>query len=211
MAPAVSPDGRYIVFESGRTGGPHIWRMDIDGSNPKQLTDQFDFHAQWSPDGQWIVYQSNANNRQAIRKVSFSGGQSTQLNDEGTFADTPALSPDGKQVACYYQTDPNGPAKLSIVPIAGGPPTKTFAAQVTGVHQTELRWTPDGRAIVYVVTRAGVSNLWAEPVDGSAAKQLTNFTTDLIFAFDFSRDAKQLALSRGTRTSDVILISDFKQ
>ena len=211
IAPAVSPDGRYIVFESGRTGGPHIWRMDIDGSNPKELTDQFDFDAQWSPDGQWIVYQSNANNRQAIRKVSFSGGQSTQLNDEGTFADTPALSPDGKQVACYYQTDPNGPAKLAIVPIAGGPPTKTLAAQVTVVHQTDLRWTPDGRSIVYVVTRGGVSNLWAEPVDGSAARQLTNFTTDLIFAFDFSRDAKQLALSRGTRTSDVILISNFKQ
>jgi len=211
VAPAVSPDGRHIVFESGRTGGPHIWRMDIDGSNPKELTDQFDFDAQWSPDGQWILYQSNANNRQAIRKVSFSGGQSTQLNEEGTFAGAPAVSPDGNQVACYYQTDPNGPAKLSIMPIDGGAPTKTFATQVTGVHQTKLSWTPDGRAIVYVVTRGGVSNLWAQPIDGSAARQLTNFTSDLIFAFDFSRDAKQLALSRGRRTSDVILISNFKQ
>ena len=41
-------------------------------------------------------------------------------------------------------------------------------------------------------------------------KQLTNFKTDQIFWFDFSRDGKQLALSRGTQTSDVILIRDFR-
>ena len=61
------------------------------------------------------------------------------------------------------------------------------------------------------VTCGGVSNLWAQPIDGGAPKQLTDFKNDLIFAFDFSRDGKQLALSRGTLTSDVILISNFKQ
>jgi Tol biopolymer transport system component len=73
-----------------------------------------------------------------------------------------------------------------------------------------LRWTADNRAIIYVLTRNGVSNLWAQPLDGSAPKQLTNFTSDLIFAFDFSRGGRQLALSRGTRSSDVVLISNFK-
>jgi hypothetical protein len=60
------------------------------------------------------------------------------------------------------------------------------------------------------VTRNGVSNLWAQSIDGSPPKQLTNFTTDRIFGFAFSRDGKQLALSRGTQASDVVLISDFK-
>ena len=36
--PAVSPDGRYIVFSSASAGTTDIWRMDIDGGNPKQLT-----------------------------------------------------------------------------------------------------------------------------------------------------------------------------
>src|SRR5690606_16649666 len=31
---AVTPDGRYIVYTSGREGGHNIWRMDIDGGNP---------------------------------------------------------------------------------------------------------------------------------------------------------------------------------
>jgi len=37
---------------------------------------------------------------------------------------------------------------------------------------------------------------------------LTDFKADRIFWFDFSRDGKWLALSRGTQTSDVVLISD---
>ncbi len=209
VAPAVSSDGRYVAFQSGKVGGPHIWRIDIDGSNPKELTDRFDFNPQWTPDGQWIVYESWVKNRREIWKVPFNDGQPVQLNEKGAFY-FPSVSPDGQQLACYYHTDPNAPAKLSIAPVDGGQPTKTFAAELN-IQDSYVRWTPNGRAIVYLLTRGGVSNLWAQPVDGSAPKQLTNFTNDLIFAFDFSRDGKEIALSRGTRTSDVILISNFNQ
>ena len=37
--PSVSPDGRYVVFQSNRSGNRNIWRIDADGSDPKQLTD----------------------------------------------------------------------------------------------------------------------------------------------------------------------------
>src|SRR5262249_41889363 len=35
--PAISPDGRTMVFQSDRSGTQHLWRMDLDGSNPLQL------------------------------------------------------------------------------------------------------------------------------------------------------------------------------
>jgi Tol biopolymer transport system component len=73
-----------------------------------------------------------------------------------------------------------------------------------------LRWTPDGRALTYIDTINGVSNIWSLSLDGGPPKQLTDFKTDQIFWFDFSRDGKQLALSRGTQTSDVILIRNFR-
>jgi Tol biopolymer transport system component len=66
------------------------------------------------------------------------------------------------------------------------------------------------RTLNYIDTINGVSNIWSLPLDGGRPKQLTDFKTDQIFWFDFSRDGKQLALSRGTQTSDVILIRDFK-
>ena len=203
--PFVTPDGRHIVFVSDRTGTPHIWRMDFDGASPKQLTDRFDVYPYVSPDGQWVVYVNNAN-KETVWKVAIDGGQPVQITDKHSH--WPVISPDGKQIACGYE-EPNTPFKLAILPFEGGQPIKTLALP-NGIPATNLRWIPDGRAIVYGVTRNGVTNLWAQPVDGSPPKQLTNFTSDRIFFFDFSRDGKQIALSRGTVTSDVVLIGNFK-
>ena len=49
-----------------------------------------------------------------------------------------------------------------------------------------------------------------QPLEGGEVKQLTQFTSEQIFWFDWSRDGKQLACSRGRITNDVVLISDLK-
>jgi Tol biopolymer transport system component len=202
--PSTSPDGRYIVFSSDRTGAPHIWRMDVDGGNQKQLTDKADDRPDCSPDGRWVVYVSTAN-KDTIWKVGVDGGQPLQLTEKLSFS--PAISPDGKQIVCFYLEDQNSPIKLAILPFQGGQLVKTLP--LAGQAGTNLSWNADGSAVVYVVTSGGVSNLWAQPVNGTQRKQLTDFASERIFAFDFSRDGKQVALSRGTQTGDVVLI-DFK-
>ncbi len=53
-----------------------------------------------------------------------------------------------------------------------------------------------------------MANIWRQPVEGGAAVQITNFTTNRIFNFAFSPDGSQLALSRGTFNSDVVLIEN---
>jgi serine/threonine protein kinase/Tol biopolymer transport system component len=202
--PSTSPDGRYIVFSSDRTGAPHIWRMDVDGGNQKQLTDKADDRPDCSPDGRWVVYVSTAN-KDTIWKVGVDGGQPLQLTEKLSFS--PAISRDGKQIVCFYLEDQNSPIKLAILPFQGGQLVKTLP--LAGQAGTNLSWNADGSAVVYVVTSGGVSNLWAQPVNGTQRKQLTDFASERIFAFDFSRDGKQVALSRGTQTGDVVLI-DFK-
>ena len=71
-------------------------------------------------------------------------------------------------------------------------------------------FTPDGRALVYPVREAGVDNLWLQPLDGgaSAGKRITNFTTDLIDAYHFSLDGKQLGVLQRHAVSDVVLLRD---
>jgi len=55
-----SPDGKYIYFNSSRTGTMQIWRMKPDGSDQEQLT--FDKYNDWfphvSPDGKKLVFIS---------------------------------------------------------------------------------------------------------------------------------------------------------
>ncbi|HYJ46850.1 MAG TPA: hypothetical protein VEV81_09575, partial [Pyrinomonadaceae bacterium] len=73
-----------------------------------------------------------------------------------------------------------------------------------------VRWTPDSRALTYVDNRNGVSNIWSLPLDGSAGKPLTDFKSERIFGFNWTYDGRQLAVTRGSMSSDVFLIKGFK-
>ena len=56
--PNYSSDGKYIYFNSYRTGHMQIWRMLADDSKPEQLTfdENFNWFADPSPDKKCIVY-----------------------------------------------------------------------------------------------------------------------------------------------------------
>ena len=213
--PAVSPDGRYIVFSLEQAGTFNVWRMDIDGGNRKQLTDS-GFSNSLSPDGRWVIYTAGVSGVSNLWKVSIDGGEPVRITDYRS--GMPAVSTDGKSIACLYREQENSPFKIAIIPFEGGQPTKLLdlppgyntAEITTGVPQA-LHWTPDGRSFAYIVTRDGVSNIWSIPIDGGAPKQLTNFTTDQIAWFDLSRDGKPTLFSRGATTKDVVLISGFRK
>ena len=96
----------------------------------------------------------------------------------------------------------------------GGAPIKVFdfpeffGTLSGGYYSQVIAWTVDGKALTYIDTKDGVSNIWAQPIDGGPKRQLTNFKADLIFNYAWSRDGKKLALARGSKTSDVVLIRD---
>jgi TolB protein len=205
---SVSPDGRYVVFDSTHSGAYQIWRIDIDGSNAKLLVSQGGFAPTLSPDGQWVIYSSFGAGGFNISKVSIDGGEPVPLINKNAFV--PSVSPDGKVIACYLVDEKTRASKAALFPFAGGEPVKLFdLPQVAGQTTPPVRWTPDSHAFTYINTRGGVSNIWLQPVDGGEPRQLTDFKSDLIYWFDWSRDGKQLALSRGTQTSDVVLISNL--
>ena len=204
--PSVSPNGRYIVFASDRTGTFNIWRMDADGGNPKQLTNSgSDFRPDCSPDGKWIVYQrgDGASGKPTLWKVSVDGGDPVQLTDINS--SVPAISPDGKLIACRFVDATDDSKKIAIIPFGGGVPVKTFG--ITIKPWQRVRWTSDAAALTYIDVRGGISNIWRQPLDGGPPSQLTFFKADQIFSYDWSRDGKQLACERGLETTDVISIS----
>ena len=55
-----------------------------------------------------------------------------------------------------------------------------------------------------------VTLLWEQPLEGGKPKQLTTFTDGQIFGFSWTLDRKELLLTRGNTTSDIVLMSNFR-
>jgi len=186
-----------------------LWKAGIDGSAARVVTSGPGFGADCSRTDESVIYTTFSTGGFRIWKGSADGGNDVQLIDK--YALIPSISPDGKSIACFYVADSTRATKLGIFPVEGGEPINQFDLLVNaGSGTPNVRWMPDGRAVAYIASQGGVSNIWVQPIDGGPPKQLTDLTTGRIFWFDISRDGKQLALSRGTQTSDVVLMKDFR-
>jgi Tol biopolymer transport system component len=105
--PDWSPDGRQIVFSSGRDGNFELYVMDADGSNVRRLTNtpEDEITPRWSPDGSQIVYVFRKTVEYGLYDthlllMSADGSQVEQLTN-GLYEndDEPAWSPDGRYLA----------------------------------------------------------------------------------------------------------------
>jgi Tol biopolymer transport system component len=204
--PEVSADGRYLVYVSNRTGSPNVWRMDIDGGNQKQLTQgNSDTSFDISSDSKWVVYSSGKSGTVTLWKASIEDSNAVRITDQFSFA--PVISPDGKLVA-FLALDPESHRfRPAVIPLSGG---RITFLQGFPADASYFQWTRQGRALSYLLTRNDVSNVWSQPLEGGKAAQLTHFTSGLIFYYAWSLDGRQLAVSRGTRNSDVVLFSSLK-
>src|ERR1044072_3537437 len=210
VGPVVSSDGRYIVFTSSRGGAPAIWRMNLNGSSPRQLSQgKGEGAATISPDGKWVLYSTIGAPKPTVWKVSIEGGDPVELTSKVSF--NPMVSPDGQFVAYIYADSydafapPNG---IAIIPFAGGEPIRIFPFREGSRTQTLAQWSPDGKAIYFTSTLNNVTNIWSQSVEGGEPKQLTQFKDSLMNGFAWTRDGKTLVCTRGTSTRDAVLISD---
>jgi TolB protein len=205
--PTVSPDGRYIVFVSRRSGSGNIWRMDIDGRNQKQLTrGNMDWNPQITPDNQWVIYTAGESGQRTLWKVPIDGGNPVQITN--FYSPLIAVSPEDGQIAYAYDEPQSSKRRVAIIPLEGGTPTRVF--DFPHPFRQGIRWAPDGRTLTYLGVPAR-SNIWSQPLDGTPPKKIADFAPDRIFSFDWSRDGKNLAVARGTITSDVVLIKDLPE
>ncbi len=202
-------DGRIIFMAAGTKIEAHLWRADADGGNAKELTrGKFDYQAVCSPDAKTVVY-SDADNK--LQKVAMEGGTPQQISEFAVFSRI-AISPDGK-VAAFVTSRPNDPKeKLVLQPLESGQPPRFVEferprSEYSGnIEAAPIEFKRDGAGIIYTVRDGDTDNLWLQHLDGSPGKQLTDFKSEFIRDFDYSFDGKQLAVVRGHRESDVVLI-----
>ena len=98
IAPAWSPDGSKIAFQTNRDGDRENYVMDADGAHPTDLTNRHateEESADWSTDGSKIVFSSTVPNGSPDVFVMNAAGGGVMLLGLGYY---PASSPDGKRV-----------------------------------------------------------------------------------------------------------------
>jgi Tol biopolymer transport system component len=213
-APRVSPDNRYVVFEGDRSGVMQVWRMDANGEHPLQLTSTSDIDDRAgidvSYDGKWVFYARKINQEVGIWKVPIEGGEPVLLTARpapggGSFGSL-AASPNGEFLAYVYPFSYQPASRgIALLPLKSSTPAKFL-----DIPANCVRWTPDSRSLVYSLTHNNISNIWMRQISGGQAKQITQFTSDLISGFRLSGDGKQLVIARGFETSHVLLIRDIQ-
>ena len=99
--------------------------------------------------------------------------------------------------------------QLVAVPVAGGPLVFSFDVPL-GAAQALPHWSPDDHGIDLALIRGGAANVWRQPLPSGALKQITNFPSGIMRGFRWSPDGKILFISRGTASSDIILLKSAK-
>ena len=200
---AACNDGKHIIYSTFRDGAFELWRADTDGSNPLKLVRQAVVGVGLCmPDSKSVIYASSG----AIWRISLDGGipEKTDL----PFSQF-GFSDDGKLMYYVSQKIEGGTfqGKIVVVPAGGGAPLHTVDMPY-GMQSP--RFTPDNKAIAFMLRRNHATNIWQQQLTGGPLVQVTHFPSGDMFAFSWSIDGKQLAFSRGMRKTDVVMMSGFR-
>ncbi|CAN5710787.1 amidohydrolase family protein [soil metagenome] len=195
-SPSFTPDGSDIVYHVLASGV-----SELRGSKGALVKgeDIFPFRPTWLPSGD-LVYAADGKIKRRgpggaktiefslavpVRKPSYAKKQrdyDTTKAKPVVGIGSPALSPDGKQVAFRALND------LWIMPLGGKP----VALIKDGFWKCDPAWSPDGASLAYSTDRAGSLDIWVRDLATGADRQVTKHAGAAVSAA-WSKDGKQIA------------------
>jgi Tol biopolymer transport system component len=182
MSPAISPDGRWVVFASsrGRTlDATSLWIARVEPeavARPLTSGTWIDAHPTWTPDGRAIVFASTRARgnydlyRMAIDADGRAAAAPVQLTNGDGHEITPTVAPDGTIYYTAITSHPDGTVDSRIERLA----TDGAIARVTaGPADASPAISPDGHMLAFArpVAHAGGADadLWLVAVDRDGA------------------------------------------
>jgi eukaryotic-like serine/threonine-protein kinase len=170
--PAISPDGKSIMFVAQTEGKAQVYRRLVAGGAPLQITrDPSDhLYPRWSPDSASIIYYQptpESESSGAIWEVPALGGSVRRLVASVGGAD---VSHDGTRLV--FPRFENGRMEL-VVSSRDGTGPRVLAVLEKGYQYVTPRWSFDDRLIAYQRGTASAFDIFVVSADGGEVRQLT--------------------------------------
>ena len=184
---AISPDGRWVVFTSERTGSPDLYVLDLHGdAGPRPLVEgpAMEDAAAISPDGGRLLFVSTRDGNADVFEMPFrpedpsAAGEARNLTRHAAGDYNPAFSHDGTRILFSSSRD------TAVATSTGASPGPTYLASElyvmeadgTGVRRLTRHeswdgapaWAPDGQGVFFYSQRDGESRIYRTGVDGAA-------------------------------------------
>jgi Tol biopolymer transport system component/tRNA A-37 threonylcarbamoyl transferase component Bud32 len=164
----ISPDGKWLLYDSDLTGNADIFRLSLAGGEPERLTTDpaDDFAPFMSPDGKEVSFHSWRSGSRDVYVMRLDGGGVQQVTHSPRQEAWPIWSPDGK--ALVFADFSTGDGVWIVRRDGSGHWGEPVQRRVGGSGPT---WSPDGRSIAFFTTLAGGS-LIVMPADSGPERTL---------------------------------------
>jgi Tol biopolymer transport system component len=169
--PYLSPDEKHLVVEKRDGNAGDIWLIDLArGTNSRFTFDPADeTYPMFSWDGQQVAFTSNRGGKLGLYIKSASGVGNEELIQSAASSDMAVTdwSRDGK-VLTYGFVVPNAGYDSWILPMTGD--RKPFPILTEKFNDFRVRFSPDGKWILYTSTETGRSELYVQTFPPSGGK-----------------------------------------
>jgi len=178
-----SPDGDRIALVTRRGGREEMLVFNVRTEEVERAL-TFDLEEMlspaWSPDGEHLIFVGLNEARSNLYVSDLSGEDFAAVTDDRWAAFQPAWSPDGRRIAFAtdrgYETgtfDPHfSPWRIAILDLASG---RVEVLPFQTGKNINPQWFPDGRHLLYVSDRTGISNLFVRDLEDGHDYALTDF------------------------------------
>jgi TolB protein len=173
--PAWSPDGSKIAFTSSREGNAEIYIMNRDGSGVQRLTSHpaIDSTPTWAPTGTQLAFTSDRTGSPQIYTMNADGSGLQQISRESK-ADRPTWSPAPLNEIAYA----SGAGAGNIIKVFDFATRSTRALTDSIGNNESPAFSPNGRHVAFVSSRAGKEQIFTIHRDGSGLRQITRTGTN---------------------------------
>jgi Tol biopolymer transport system component len=172
-SPAFSPDGRFLLISSDRSGSSQVYRYDAEGNGATELTRLFGVTVgspAWSPDSKRIAFDARINGNPDIWVMNLDGTHPQRLTTKPSEDVTGAWTPDGSSIV--FCSKRSGEQQLWRMTASGG-----AAVQFTRQGGFAPKLSPDGKYFYYLRSRAA-GGLRRMPIDGSREEDVLSSVRD---------------------------------